>query len=545
MSAPAPPDAMSTTPSQPNEAELVVIRRQVATSTAAASMDDDLGGFELQPLFPDITQKASAPDAVAEDDAVEDLSAYLGTTGPEDELESIAERLRERDDVEAAYVKPPAELATLATDELTDSLPAPGRPIPSFVSRQGYLGPAPVGIDAAAAWSMPGGKGAGIDVIDCEWGWQFTHGDLRQNNLGLVGGRNSTERPKLDHGTAVMGEIGGDHNSFGVHGIAPDARLGGSSVIDQGTAGAIAKAAHSLKAGDILLIEMHRRGPNGGGGGQQGYIAMEWWPDDLAAIRFATRKGVIVVEAAGNGWEDLDAAIYDKPGPGFPASWKNPFREGNPSSGAVVVGAGCPPSGTHGRTGNAWGPYVDRARCGFSNWGSRVDAQGWGFEVTSAGYGNLYDAGEDATYTDVFGGTSSASPIVVGALAATQGVLKQAGMPLLSPLRARQLLRATGSPQTSAADRPASQRIGNRPNLKQLVPAALRQWIRTTIDHTYAVSASKAAWAYVNGYGWRRIKADSPEGIASVLSLCVDAQVTRSDLRVEIDTNYLYTVWAS
>jgi hypothetical protein len=41
----------------------------------------------------------------------------------------------------------------------------------------------------------------------------------------------------------------------------------------------------------------------------------------------------------------------------------------------------------------------------------------------------------------------------------------------LTPVRARQLLRTTGSPQQDAPGRPASQRIGNRPNLRQLVQA--------------------------------------------------------------------------
>ena len=92
----------------------------------------------------------------------------------------------------------------------------------------------------------------------------------------------------------------------------------------------------------------------------------------------------------------------------------------NPSSDAVFVGAGNPPSGIHGRTpvNPGWNEtYVDRARCGFSNYGSRVDCQGWGFEVTSTGYGSLQGGGSrDLWYTDTFSGTSSASPIVTGVL---------------------------------------------------------------------------------------------------------------------------------
>ena len=134
------------------------------------------------------------------------------------------------------------------------------------------------------------------------------------------------------------------------------------------------------------------------------------------------------------------------------------------------MGAGAPPPGTHGRD---WGP--DRSRLDFSNFGSVVDAQGWGREVTTTGYGDLQGGSSihvNEWYTDQFSGTSSASPIVVGAIAAVQGTLRAKSRIPPSPIRARDLLRTTGSPQTDGPGRPATQRIGNRPNLRQLIPAA-------------------------------------------------------------------------
>ncbi len=181
-------------------------------------------------------------------------------------------------------------------------------------------------------------------------------------------------------------------------------------------------------------------------------------------------KGQIVVEAAGNGFQNLDDPIYDTRPTGFPTSWRNPFNPSNPSSGAVVVGAGAPPPNTHGAD---WGP--DRSRLDFSNYGRRVDVQGWGREVTTTGYGDLQGGlNEDLWYTDHFSGTSSASPVVVGALAGTQGVLRARGHIRMTSEQARALLRATGSPQQDAPTRPASERIGNRPNLRELIPAAAR-----------------------------------------------------------------------
>jgi hypothetical protein len=98
---------------------------------------------------------------------------------------------------------------------------------------------------------------------------------------------------------------------------------------------------------------------------------------------------------------------------GFPAGWANPFPRNPVDRSAILVGAGAPPSG-------AFGP--DRSRLDFSNYGAAIDAQGWGREVATSGYGDLQNGGDERLwYTATFAGTSSASPIVVGALACAQG----------------------------------------------------------------------------------------------------------------------------
>jgi hypothetical protein len=375
---------------------------------------------------------------------------------------------------------------------------------PDFTTRQGYLLAAPGGIDAVFAATQPGGRGAGVRIIDVEGAWRFTHEDLTQNQGGVVGGTTSPDIGWRNHGTAVMGEFGGDVNGAGITGICPDANTRAISIFNNGSAWAIRRAADLLGPGDVILIELHRPGPHATGVGQVGFIAVEWWPDDFDAIRYATGRGVIVVEAAGNGAENLDDPIYNTPAPGFPASWANPFRRGARDSGAILVGAGAPPPGTHGRN---HGP--DRSRLDFSNYGSAVDAQGWGREVTTTGYGDLQGGtNEDFWYTDQFSGTSSASPIVVGALGCAQGNRRARSVPLLTPATARQLLRTTGSPQQDAPGRPATQRIGTRPNLRQLIgglpplvlsTALFRYWNPAATDHFYTTNWSELG---PGRFGW-------------------------------------------
>ncbi|MEV6279883.1 S8 family peptidase [Nocardia sp. NPDC051832] len=393
-----------------------------------------------------------------------DYLNYFTVEGAVYDLDVIAERLRADDAVDGAYVKPGAEppLAPLqtASRSFADAPPV----TPDFQARQGYLDPAPAGIDARWAWTQPGGRGTGVRVIDIEGAWRFSHEDLTQNQGGVIGGQSAEDEGWRNHGTAVAGEISGDVNALGITGIAPDSVIRAVSIFGPGSAAAIRTAADALSPGDVVLLELHRPGPRHNYADrldQAGYIAIEWWPDDLAAIRYAHARGVIVVEAAGNGGENLDATLYDTRPAGFPATWRNPFRAED--SGAIIVGAGAPPPGTHGRD---HGPA--RSRLAFSNYGSRVDTQGWGREVTTTGYGDLQGGDdEDYWYTDTFSGTSSASPIVVGAIACYQGI-RATGPGRLTPTEIRARLRATGSPQTAAPNRPATQRIGNLPDLRAL-----------------------------------------------------------------------------
>ncbi|MFF2367334.1 S8 family peptidase [Streptomyces sp. NPDC058122] len=457
-----------------------------------------------------------------------DLALFYRLRGARSRAQELRARIAALPGIDAAYVKPGAVPATPEPATWTGRSTDDGRRLkegapvtPDFTSRQGYLRPAPEGVDAYWAWQRPGGAGRGVTVIDVEGAWQLGHEDLASKLAGVVVGTPHTDLAWRNHGTAVIGVLGGDRDERGITGIVPEAVTAAASFRGIGTAAAIHAAAERLGPGDIILVELHAPGPRFDfeeRDSQEGYIALEWWPDDFAAVQDATSRGILVVAAAGNGGESLDDALYERRPAEFPEWWRNPFNPSNPSSGAILVGAGAPPPGTHGRD---HGP--DRSRLAFSNYGARVDAQGWGREVTTTGGfwdrpGDLQGGAEEITwYTDTFSGTSSASPVVAGALAALQGMLKAAGRPPMSPERARVLLRGTGSPQQDAPGRPASQRIGSRPDIKaavtRLLPEAVgsgraeRYWDELL---PYPHELPPRLRLYVSG-AWRNLDHPSPE----------------------------------
>jgi len=384
-----------------------------------------------------------------------DLNLYFevpllpGTTA--ERVAELVARLNALEGVEVAYAEPPPEpaMVNFGMDAAVRSLLAAADIAPTtplYEANQGYLNTAPGGIDAKYAWTVGGGKGLNVKVVDIEGGWRTTHEDMPAlfTQIGTqyndIGWRN--------HGTAVLGEIVGVANAYGVTGIANQAQAGVSSVGSQSSATAISKAATAAGLGGVILIELHSQGPSDGTActcntAQCNYIAMEYWQANYDAIATATANGVVVVEAAGNGSANLDSSAYG-------TAFNRTVRD----SGAIIVGAST---------------STTRVPMCWTNYGSRVDVHGWGEKVYSMGYGALFGSayGENQFYTATFSGTSSASPIITGAAASAQGVALANGRRLTSK-QMRGVLSGNGTAQ--AAD---SRKIGSLPDLRKVLPKVI------------------------------------------------------------------------
>lgn len=357
-----------------------------------------------------------------------------------------------------------AEMTRVATVEIAAPAPLPQPPPwipPDFTRKQGYLDPALGGVEARFSWTIPGGNGSGVTIYDVEYNWLQTHDDLSKacGVAVLVDSGDSNSPPGFEelgcpapcdginreHGTAVLGEMIADRDTRGVTGISWGAKIGlaPANTLNRGynPANAILLAVANGSAGDVILLEQQYPVC-----GLLDFGPIEVLPSVFDAIQTAIAYGFVVVEAAGNGGVNLDHAacsgIFDRS-----------IRD----SGAIIVGAGHQPSSG-----------LDRQREEFSSFGSRIDLQGWGSDVVTTGYGDLYLASDRPAepgfwYTGVFSGTSSAAAIVAGAVANLQGIaLAQSGVPV-APLQIRTLLVQTGSPQLGNTDEP----IGPRPNLRQ------------------------------------------------------------------------------
>ena len=322
--------------------------------------------------------------------------------------------------------------------------PPPGDippPTPDFTPQQFYLNSTELGVGAVR--HLPGADGSGVSIADVEYAWNLYHEDFELSDNSNIDPNNIPHVSLYeDHGTAVLGVLGAENNGYGVTGLSPRALLyiAPALTFEYGynPARIIDIAARHLTPGDILLIEQQNFVC-----GMSRYGPIEFFPPVFDAVSAATAAGIVVVMAAGNGGVNLDD-------PACGGLFDRNIRD----SGAIIVGAGV---------------SADLSRLYLSSYGSRVDVQGYGSDIVTTGYGDLFGLEDDnQKYTAGFGGTSSASVIVAGAIAVLQGILKAAGHQPLRSREMRSLLVETGSWPT---DEEQGTSIGPLPNLSAAAKA--------------------------------------------------------------------------
>lgn len=306
---------------------------------------------------------------------------------------------------------------------------------PDLNSGQAYRDPAPSGVDHFASRTIPGGRGEAMQVTDVESGWFLDHEDIPQLTPAAVIGTNPLAR---DHGLSVIGELACEWDPPGNGGMTGLCDLVAVKVHSHQSvnwASSVNTAAANTPVGGVVVLEVQLTYT----GGQ--ICPMEVRQDVFDATRNATLAGKHVIAAAGNGTQNLDAAVFNR-------IFDRTFRD----SGSIVCGA------TDG------GLLV---RASFSNYGSIVDANGWGFRVHTTGYGDLFNhtsTPNRQSYTATFSGTSSATPIVTGAAVALLGIAKEQLGRRLGVGELRTLLQQHGTDVPNGV-------IGKRPDLRRLLGA--------------------------------------------------------------------------
>lgn len=365
----------------------------------------------------------------------------LGLIPDSDSASLILADLSKDKDIMHAYFAPIARNAVMDEAKVKTAKEVDAEVTPDFEARQLHLEDAPKGVGARSAWKLPGGTGGNVKVVDIETCFEDNHEDFK--TPFYVG--NNPDCDSTHHGTAVWGEVAAKNDGKGVTGIAYDSDFGiygfiegnWDEVNDQyitSINAAIQGAMDNLEAGDVLIMEQQMVGPD-----LKKYTAVEYWPHIYEQLKAATDKGIICVQAAGNGSSNMDDPSY---GGAFDLSKRD--------SGCIMVGA----------VGQS-----DFERLGFSNYGSRVDVAGFGRGVVTAGYGDLFNAGNERMYTARFSGTSSATPIVSGAVAVVSSIAQEQGR-LISPQEMRDALRLTGIPQGQNG---LDKRVGSFPVIQQLL----------------------------------------------------------------------------
>ena len=373
---------------------------------------------------------------------------------------------------------------------------------PNYVSGQTYHDAAPLGTDYDFAQALFGadivdGSGTGTYTGIFETGMQITHEDVTLADVGTLG----TPGVSNNHGTAVMGVIGAcDDNGVGMVGYLADQRmrLFQRNSASYGSVAEIYDEANSdLIAGELTNSSWgYYSDPMPAGQScpdnpeQNGTVPVEYDPGIKSAIQAGVADGIHYIIAAHNGCTDLDDAVF-----GNTFDWST-------DTGSIIVGA-CESVVTG----------VGHNAISWTSFGSRLTSFCWGEDIYSTGYGSLFSGwgDRDEWYTNSFGGTSGASPIVTGCGGVLNNIWRSEHTgDNITPATLRDMLQINGTPNTDA-----SVNIGIMPDLfgilaPDLEPRLLGGWDaeivpnNTSGDHTIPANllpqpaTTYLGWAYWN-----------------------------------------------
>jgi serine protease len=411
-----------------------------------------------------------------------DLSLYFHVTLGSGATVKSAERL-----IDALNAFPIVEFA--------EPVPMPALP-PShgFSKYAAHEFALPDGIGTTQVTGVAGVLGDYVQIVDIENKWNVNHEDLT-----------AATRPEA------------------FTRIVPNARVrtvnADSTSIEegQGVANAIYVASLNVGAGDVILLEQQTPGPNYpcSTDDQCGLVPIEYDDVVYAAITWATAYGIIVIEAAGNGHQNLDATEYD-----------DTFNTltGRPDSGAIIVGAGAAPASCKERAGK---PIHSRLE--FSNYGEFVDLQG---------------SGE----------CSRASHIVAGAAAAYSSATEATIGTYPTSWHVRHALMSTGTTQDTTSQNALQGNIGPLPNLlaalaligtdttPPTITAPIQSIVKGKVGSTVPI---RVRWSASDASGIKSYKLwRSTNGGNLVLDATLSPTATSHTYLLPVGNSYLFRVVA-
>lgn len=278
------------------------------------------------------------------------------------------------------------------------------KPTPDFEAKQTYLnGPESrwQGMNIRKVWDKQvTGKGVRVHFSDA--GLFANHEDLHGNpNLKLIQLNPNTDPA---HGTASLGLMIAKRNGLGMTGIchAAELYLYNNEAYDEGYSQTLKDLLKHVAPGDIVGINRQTANWNVLSTFLPTLHDQAWW--DM--IKVLTERGAVVVCAAGNGSSKTIADKGTTKGHGVDLSqWR--YFDDHAEAGAIVIGA-C----------QSW----DGKAHYYSNYNyPHRMLNAWGDSVATLSYGDLQDKrGDDRDYTQRYAGTSSATPLVTGALSLIQ-----------------------------------------------------------------------------------------------------------------------------